>query len=157
MIVDETEHEEIVPVWHSTDYEAGDALFFPALTIHRALPNYTEDRLRLSLDNRYMLVGDKIAEHMLAPHGPSLLAWDDIYPHWQRDDLKYYWENYDNPVVARDLSFGQKGFAEAIDLARGGDEQAIFALKRAVKNSKDRVNLDEAAAVLGELGVAFER
>ena len=37
----------------------------PALTIHQALPNYTEDKLRLSLDNRYMLVGDKVAEHML--------------------------------------------------------------------------------------------
>ena len=54
LIVDETEHEDIDPVWHSTDYECGDALFFPALTIHKALPNYTQDRLRLSLDNRYL-------------------------------------------------------------------------------------------------------
>ena len=46
LIVDETAHEDVDPVWHSTDYEMGDALFFPALTIHKALPNYTEDRLR---------------------------------------------------------------------------------------------------------------
>ena len=157
LIVDETEHDEIDPVWHSTDYEAGDALFFPALTIHQALPNYTEDKLRLSLDNRYMLVGDKVAEHMLEPHGPSQLAWDDIYPGWQRDDLKYYWKDYDNPIVERDLSFSQKSFAEAIDLARGGDEHAVYALQRAVKNSKERVDLDEAIAVLEELGVAVER
>lgn len=156
LIVDETEHEEIDPVWHTTNYEAGDALFFPALTIHQALPNYTEDKLRLSLDNRYMLVGDKVAEHMLMPHDPSLLSWDDIYPQWQHDDLKYYWKHYDNPVVERDLSFGQKGFAEAVDLARGGNEDAVYALARAVKNSKDRVDLGEAIAVLEELGVAVE-
>ena len=83
LIVDETEHEDIDPVWHSIDYQAGDALFFPALTIHRALPNFTDDRLRLSLDNRYMIVGDQIAEHMLEPHGPSNLSWEDIYPHWR--------------------------------------------------------------------------
>ena len=156
LIVDETEHDEIDPVWHSIDYEAGDALFFPALTIHRALPNYTEDRLRLSLDNRYMIVGDNIADHMLEPHGPSQLAWDDIYRHWRRDDLKYYWRNYDNTVVERDLSYGEKGFAEALDLARAGDQDAIFMLQRSIKNARDRVNLDEAVAVLEELGVAAE-
>lgn len=154
--VDETEHEDLNPVWHSTDYEIGDALFFPALTIHKALPNYTEDRLRLSLDNRYLKVGEEIAEHMLEPHGPSGLRWEEIYPQWQADDLKYYWENYANPVVARDLSYGEKGFAEALDMARGGNEDAVYALQRAVKNSKERVDLDEAVAVLEGLGVAIE-
>ena len=157
LIVDETEHDDVDPVWHSTDYEMGDALFFPALTIHKALPNYTEDRLRLSLDNRYLKVGEEIAEHMLEPHGPSKLSWDEIYPHWQHDDLKYYWTNYDNPVVERDLSFSQRGFAEALDMARGGDQDAIYMLQRAVKNNKDRVDLDEAVAVLAELGLAAER
>jgi hypothetical protein len=31
----------------------GDALIFPSLTVHQALPNLTQDRLRVSLDNRY--------------------------------------------------------------------------------------------------------
>jgi len=152
LIVHEDEHEEIDPVWHSTNYEAGDALFFPALTIHQALPNYTEDKLRLSLDNRYMLVGDKVAEHMLKPHDPSQLTWDDIYPHWQHDDLKYYWKHYENPVVERDLSFGDKARVEVIELAREGNEQAIYALTRGAKNSPDTVT-SEVWAVLDELGV----
>ena len=156
LIVDENEHEEINPVWHTTNYEAGDALFFPALTIHRALPNTTEDKLRLSLDNRYMAVGDSIAEHMLEPHGPSQLTWDDVYPRWQSNDLKYYWRQYANPVVKRDMSFGQKGFQEALNLARAGNEDAIYMLKRSVKNGKSSVDLEAAVAVLDELGIALE-
>ena len=153
LIVDETEHDEIDPVWHSTDYECGDALFFPALTIHKALPNYTEDRLRLSLDNRYLKVGEEIAEHMLLPHGPSKLGWDDIYPHWSADDLKYYWREVDNQVVARDLSFKEKGWAEALSRARNGDEAAIYSLVRTIKNDPSSPHHD-ARAVLAELGVA---
>ena len=153
LIVDETEHDEIDPVWHSTDYECGDALFFPALTIHKALPNYTEDRLRLSLDNRYLKVGEEIAEHMLLPHGPSKLSWEEIYPHWQHDDLKYYWREVDNQVVERDLSFKEKGWAEALSRARNGDEAAIYSLVRTIKNDPASPHHD-ARAVLAELGVA---
>ncbi len=153
LIVDETEHDEIDPVWHSTDYECGDALFFPALTIHKALPNYTEDRLRLSLDNRYLKVGEEIAEHMLLPHGPSKLSWEEIYPHWSADDLQYYWRKYDNQVVARDQSFKEKGWAEALSRARHGDEAAIYSLVRTIKNDPASPH-DDARAVLAELGVA---
>lgn len=155
LIVDETAHEDVDPVWHSTDYEMGDTLFFPALTIHKALPNYTEDRLRLSLDNRYQAVGEPIAEHMLLPHGPSKLQWDDIYPHWVADDLKYYWEKYDNPVAARDMSYSQKSWAQALDMARTGNEQAIYRLKRTIKNDPDNP-YTEARAVLAALGVELE-
>ena len=156
LIVGETAHEDVNPVWHCSDYEAGDTLFFPALTIHRALPNHSEDLLRLSLDNRYQAVGAPIAEHMLEPHGPSQLTWDDIYPQWKSDDLKYYWKHYDNPVVERDFGYGQRGWAEALDMARSGNEDAIYMLKRAIKNSRDGVNLEEAAAVLREIGVEPE-
>ena len=152
LIVDETEHEDINPVWHSTNYQAGDALFFPALTIHRALPNFTEDKMRLSLDNRNMIVGDKVAEHMLTPHEPSKLTWEDIYPYWRADDLKYYWKTFENPVVERDLSYGQKSRAEAIEMARAGNEQAVYALRRGAKNNPETVD-PAVLAVLDELGV----
>ena len=39
--------------WHSKDFEVGDAMFFSALTVHRAMPNLTPDRLRVSVDYRY--------------------------------------------------------------------------------------------------------
>jgi ectoine hydroxylase-related dioxygenase (phytanoyl-CoA dioxygenase family) len=55
-------------VWHTTDFEPGDALFFHAFTIHKALPNLSGDRLRLSTDNRYQRDGDAIDPGALLPH-----------------------------------------------------------------------------------------
>ncbi len=55
-------------IWHTTDFEPGDALFFHAFTIHKALPNLSGDRLRLSTDNRYQREGDAIDPGALLPH-----------------------------------------------------------------------------------------
>ena len=38
--------------WVSTDFGLGDAIIFNAHMVHQALPNLTEDRMRISLDNR---------------------------------------------------------------------------------------------------------
>lgn len=128
-------HKELDVAWHSTDYEIGDSLIFPALTVHKALPNYTEDRLRVSLDNRYQAIGDPIAEHMLQPHLSLNIkfTWEEVYANWQSDDLKYYWKAYNNPVVPRDTSYAEKGFAEAVELAKRGDARAQLQLHRVVK------------------------
>ena len=151
LAVDTEAHKELDPVWHSIDYEIGDTLFFPALTIHKALPNYTEDKLRLSLDNRYHAVGDPIAEHMLGPH-LSTLQWEAVYHIWESDDLKYYWKQIDNPVVPLDESFSKQGFSEAVELARAGNEHAIFSLKRTFENNPGTSDGDAAQAVLEEIG-----
>lgn len=42
--------------WRSADYRVGDVCFFVDLCIHRALPNCTQDELRLSVDFRYSSV-----------------------------------------------------------------------------------------------------
>jgi len=154
LAVDVEAHEELDGAWHTTDYEVGDTLFFQALMIHKALPNETEERLRLSLDNRYHRIGDLISEHMLEPHGPSQLRWEDIYPHWKFDDLKYYWKPFENPTVPRDMSYGRKGLTEALQLARTGNEHAIYRLKRTIKNSPDSADVQAALAVLNELGIS---
>jgi hypothetical protein len=39
--------------WATADYACGDVLFFHCLTVHRACPNVSKDRLRLSVDHRY--------------------------------------------------------------------------------------------------------
>jgi hypothetical protein len=39
--------------WRSADLEVGDAIVFSSLTVHKALPNLTRDRLRVSVDFRY--------------------------------------------------------------------------------------------------------
>jgi len=54
--------------WHTTDFEPGDALFFHAFTIHKALPNHSGNQLRLSTDNRYQRDGDAIDPGALLPH-----------------------------------------------------------------------------------------
>jgi hypothetical protein len=56
------------PVWHTTDFEPGDALFFHAFTVHKALPNRSGDRMRLSTDNRYQRPDEPIEPGALKPH-----------------------------------------------------------------------------------------
>lgn len=59
---------DAVPEWHTADFEAGDILFFHSYTIHKALPNLTKDRLRLSTDNRYQRQGEEIDPGALRTH-----------------------------------------------------------------------------------------
>ncbi len=54
--------------WHTTDYKAGDVLFFTTFTIHKALPNLTPDRMRFSTDNRYQRPEEDIDPSALKPH-----------------------------------------------------------------------------------------
>lgn len=54
--------------WHTSDYGVGDAVFFHSFTIHKALPNRTPDRLRLSTDNRYQRRGEDIDPTSLLTH-----------------------------------------------------------------------------------------
>lgn len=54
--------------WHNSDFGIGDALFFHSYTIHKAMPNLTSDRLRLSTDNRYQRPKDDIDPGALKPH-----------------------------------------------------------------------------------------
>ena len=115
------------------DFEIGDTLIFGCLMVHGALPNTTEDRLRVSLDNRYMQLGLPVSEHMLTPHlNGGRLTWEDVYADWPDDhELKYYWEKEEFETIPQDPRFGQKTFDEALELAGAGNEDAVFALKRA--------------------------
>ena len=148
--------DDLEGAWHSTNYEIGDTLIFPALTIHKALPNLTEDRLRVSLDNRYQAVDAPIAEHMLEPHLNifNALQWEDVYRDWQSDKLKYYWKAHELTVIPRDFSYGNRGFEEALELARGGDARAVLHLNRIVKRDASSEPAQRAAAVLQEAGEA---
>lgn len=140
--------------WHSTDYALGDTLIFPALTIHKALPNRTEDRLRISLDNRSQAIGDPIAEHMLLPHLNifNQLTWDEVYRDWASRDLQYYWNGLEFPVVPRDLSYMERGFDEAVARARSGDTHARHYLARFIKRDPESPQAKVAQAVLSGVG-----
>ncbi len=54
--------------WHAGDFQAGDFLIFHAYTIHKALPNLTKDRLRLSVDNRYQRKTEAIEPGSMGTH-----------------------------------------------------------------------------------------
>jgi ectoine hydroxylase-related dioxygenase (phytanoyl-CoA dioxygenase family) len=60
--------DESKTTWHTADFGIGDVLFFHSYTIHKALPNLSGNRLRLSTDNRYQLQGDTIDPDALLPH-----------------------------------------------------------------------------------------
>lgn len=150
LTVDPAEHPD---GWVSTDYRAGDVLFFHCLTIHGALPNVTPDRLRVSLDNRYQRLGAPVTAHMLEPHLSSHrpLSWDQVYAGWSgSDDLRYYWREHEHEfdVIAKDTSFQERGFAEAVAQAQGGDPLAVLHLQRIVDMSPDTEPGREAARVL---------
>ena len=146
--------EDLTGEWRSNDFEAGDALIFHSLTVHQALPNLTEDRIRVSLDNRYEAFGIPIAEQMLIPHLSNLVkdyGWEDVYANWETDDLKYYWKKYELKVSKKIERWGQIGFDEAVDLAMEGDPRARLQLERIVKRDLGGEQTERAAEVLASL------
>lgn len=147
--------EDLSGDWVCNDFEAGDTLIFHSLTVHQALPNLTEDRIRVSLDNRYQAFGIPIAEQMLEPHLSNLrkdFGWEEVYANWDSDDLKYYWKEYDLEVTEKIQSYSQIGFDEACELAIGGDPKARLQLERIVKRDMGDERTVRAAEVLAEIG-----
>jgi hypothetical protein len=145
-----------VASWHTTNYEAGDALLFHSLTMHKAMPNLTENQLRVSLDNRYQAVHDPIAEHMLMPHlniaagttAAATLSWDDVYADWTDERLQYYWTSRKGPVSPRDTSYADRGTAEAFERAKQGDSHARVKLERLVRSEPTSERGLAAASIL---------
>ena len=144
--------------WVSTDFEIGDCLIFHSLTVHQALPNLTQDRLRVSLDNRYQAVDVPISESQIKPHLSRLTeqTWEDIYAGWQTSDLRYYWRDLNLEVSPSDLSRHERGFAEALELARQGVERARPALERAIERDPYSPQAKEAVDALRELDAAIK-
>jgi ectoine hydroxylase-related dioxygenase (phytanoyl-CoA dioxygenase family) len=60
--------DETQTSWHTGDFGLGDALWFHSYSIHKAMPNRTEDQLRVSTDNRYQKPKDSIDPASLKPH-----------------------------------------------------------------------------------------
>jgi len=143
--------EDLGDQWLSNDFEAGDTLIFHSLTAHQALPNLSEDRMRVSLDNRYQAFGIPIAEQMLTPHLSNFadFDWEDVYANWESDELKYYWKQYDLEVSAKIETWGRIGFEEAMALTRDGDTNARHHLERMVKRDPEGEQSVSAAKLLG--------
>lgn len=97
--------EAIVPEtaedWAEGDFAIGDLLVFSGLTVHRALPNHSGNRVRLSVDFRFQPQSEPIAENCLRPHGNNQ-QWDGVYAGWQQTDLQYYWQKHDAGALGRE-------------------------------------------------------
>jgi hypothetical protein len=91
--------------WAQGDYQTGDILTFPSLTIHKALRCTIPKVIRLSLDVRYQSIDEPIEEHSLNPH--CELTWDEIYADWKSDQLKRYWKNLPLKLIPWDDSHTQ--------------------------------------------------
>jgi hypothetical protein len=91
--------------WAQGDYEAGDLITFPSLTIHKALRCKSPETIRLSLDVRYQPVDQPVEEASLKPH--CALSWEDIYAKWKHSDLTYYWRSLPLILSPWDDSFCQ--------------------------------------------------
>ena len=153
--VEPSEHD-LSDEWRTTDYQVGDALIFPFLTIHKALPNVSADRLRVSLDNRYQRAGDPIADHMLMPHLSSMspLTWEEVYEDWQDDAWQYYWRAYESPVWPKITHYMEQAFDQAADLARQGDARGRLHLHRIATRDAMSEQGQAAATILAEIDSA---
>lgn len=76
--------------WFAGDMRAGDVLTFHSHTVHRALPNRTATRMRLSVDFRYQPAGEPVAADSLQPHF-GRLTWEEIYGGWRGATERYHW------------------------------------------------------------------
>jgi ectoine hydroxylase-related dioxygenase (phytanoyl-CoA dioxygenase family) len=82
--------------WVGGDFANGDLVVFHSLTVHKALPNLSPDRLRLSVDFRYQPLSHPVAQSSLLPHFAQL-TWEEIYTGWNSARYQYYWR--DLPLV----------------------------------------------------------
>jgi hypothetical protein len=91
--------------WARGDYQAGDLITFPSLTVHKALRCTVPRMIRLSLDVRYQSIDEPIEEHSLNPH--CELTWEEIYANWKSDQLKWYWKDLPLKLIPWDDSHAQ--------------------------------------------------
>ncbi len=92
--------EKLSYEWVASDYEVGDLLLFHSHTVHKALPNVTENRIRISVDYRYSAISQPVVADGLEPHF-GRLGWDEIYEGWKNPDIQYYWQRMPITVSAR--------------------------------------------------------
>ena len=92
--IDTTPLEEDGLTWVKGDYEIGDALFFHSHAVHKALPNQSPDRIRLSVDYRYQGWSKPVTEGSLLPHF-NRMSWDEIYKEWDSEQYQYYWNDFE--------------------------------------------------------------
>ena len=141
-----------VPVpgqWVTNSFDAGDVLIFSDQTVHKAMPNRTNE-LRQSFDARYQPATHAIADNQLTPYD-GCGSWDGIYAKWDSADQQYYWKNFDLKIIPLDRSYYEVRDKLAFEMAGNGDIKARDALLRIVQRDKNPGKIKKAQQLLIEL------
>ena len=91
---------EIFPdenVWHVSDVEQGDVIIFHSCCVHKAEPNTSADKVRISIDTRFCDYGAPVFVTNLEPHHGWRIEgfdWHSIYSDWKDEALQFYWQEY---------------------------------------------------------------
>jgi hypothetical protein len=80
--------------WVGGRINAGDAVFFHSLTVHRSTLN-TSNQLRFSVDCRFQSYDEAVSplEIVFPNRAKGGRTWEATYADWKHDDLKYYWRD----------------------------------------------------------------
>ena len=105
--------------WVTGDFEAGDALIFQDVTVHKALPNRTRS-IRMSFDARYQKLSEPMADVNLMPYA-GCGSWDEVYAGWSSREGQYYWKDLPITIVPLDRSHYERRDAMAFEMAEAGD------------------------------------
>lgn len=87
--------------WAGSDFALGDVIIFHSLTVHKALPNLSKNRIRLSVDFRYQPISHPVAESSLLPHHGQV-SWEEIYADWKSEKYKYFWKEHPLRLASQD-------------------------------------------------------
>ena len=91
---------EIFPdenVWHVSDVEQGDVIIFHSCCVHKAEPNHSAEKVRISIDTRFCDYGAPVFVTNLEPHHGWRIEgfdWHSIYSDWKDEALQFYWQEY---------------------------------------------------------------
>ena len=80
--------------WVGGRINAGDAVFFHSLTVHRSTLS-TSSQLRFSVDCRFQSYDEAVSplEIVFPNQAKGGRTWEATYADWKHDDWKYYWRD----------------------------------------------------------------
>lgn len=117
--------------WVTGDFQAGDALIFQDVTVHKALPNRTR-HIRMSFDARYQKLSEPVADTNLVPYA-GCGTWEEVYAGWSTRDGRYYWKDLPITTVPLDRSHYERRDEMAFAMAEAGDRDARDAILRIIQ------------------------
>jgi ectoine hydroxylase-related dioxygenase (phytanoyl-CoA dioxygenase family) len=138
--------------WVTGAFEAGDALIFQDVTVHKALPNHTSE-IRMSFDARFQPMSQPIADTNMVPYA-GCGTWDDVYAAWEQTDGQYFWKDLALDVVPFDRSHYERRDAQAFAMAERGDREARDAILRIIQRDRSEAKRARAEKLLERLDAA---